>query len=120
MSRESVSPKIRSAVKDVVGVYVHHIKDKVEQNDKDYINLGLDADIEIYEEVFNKIMGVWLKGRKNKLPQKVVDETIEAMERCVEDRRHSYFINKFPDVVYRTSKAVLKETKEGVIGNVKH
>lgn len=120
MSKDSVSPKIRNVVKDVVGVYVHHMKDKVAENDADYIKLGVDANLESYEDVFNKIMGVWLMGRKNKLPQRIVDETIEAMERCVEDKKHSYFVSRFPNVMYRTSKAVLKETKEGVLSNVKH
>lgn len=115
MSKENVSPKIRNAVKDIVGAYVHHIRDAVKNNDADYIKIGLDADIEIYEDVFNKIMSVWLKGRKHKLPQRVVDETIKAMEKCVEENNHSYFVMRFPDVIFRTSKAVLNETKEGVL-----
>lgn len=121
MGKESVSPKIRSAVKDVVGVYVHHIRDKIAENDIDYIKMGIDADIDTYEDVFNRVMSVWLLDRKHKLPQRIVDETIEVMEKCVEDKNHIYFIKKFPNVVYKTSKVVLKETKEGVLGiNVKH
>ncbi len=118
MSIESVSPKIRQVVKDVVGVYVHHVKDKVKANDADYIRLGVDRELEDYKKVFDTIMSVWLlKRKKHKLNKRVVDETIGVLNKYVEDNNYTYFIDSFPKVILKTSKVVLEEIKKGVAEN---
>jgi hypothetical protein len=113
----NTSSKVRKIARDIVVAFAHHIKDRIKLNDKDYVQLGIDEDFEVYASLFKVVISKVLD-----LPIKVdmiysntvVTECTDAITSSITLRGYTKLLEKeyIAQSVYDVCLHVLKKVKE--------
>lgn len=98
-----VNDKIWEVSNHVFRTCVEHINAEIKAGNKDYIELGIDEDFQLYEEFFKEVIARSLgvkKKRSSSFPRRILDEWIGMVKKAS---------SLFPGRVVRECAGVIKK-----------
>jgi hypothetical protein len=111
------SNNVRRAARDIVMSFAHHIKDRIQVQDDDYVELRVDDDFDIYSDLFRSVAEKVLNintGVIRIFPNGVMTETLDVVEKTVDLKGYQSLIeNRFvAECVLEICLFILKKVKE--------
>ena len=112
--RYHTSKRVRCLVRDFLKDYTVHIKERVNSDDKRYIDLDIDSDVNMYQQLLNEVLEVALFKKDTKVSKDVIDECVSIFNKLANKGVYKSIVRKYPDVVYKTCMVMFDEVREGV------
>ena len=113
--------KLKPLCKSIIVVYTHYVRDKVSEGDLDYIETGVDSNLETYKELFFEILGLALgvKDVEPKINKKVKEETIIVIKRELSRRKYRGLANNYRLLIYTTCELIFNKVMEEIKNDYK-
>lgn len=108
---------IKSASKNIVMAYVHHIRDQVRVKNDMYLDLGVDADFDCYESLFKIVMARVLGVKKfnsRGYSEEVIKECLHEVKYVITKMGYEKLLDTkiMAEFIYDICLLVLEKVKE--------
>lgn len=124
MQQEKETTLATSIARQLVSTYTKHIDERIQDLDRTYINLGVDATFKEYEALFNvvivKVLGLPLATNqvqpftKNQLyPQRVITECVNPLLDSIQSNNWEKYLDDMENAicVYQVCVLVLEKVR---------
>lgn len=111
------SESVRKVAKHIVVAYAHHIKQRIQEKDLTYLELGVDDTYPTYEALFRQVArDIFTLDIKNthQFSNAVIDDCVQAVRKAIRVNGYSRFIeNELLGVcIYDVSMFILNKARE--------
>jgi hypothetical protein len=122
MDGVSVNSKIiKTLAADITLTLEGYLKDVVKDGRADFIKLGIDNDIEVYELFFKTILSKLLKVDNDVnflIPPNIVKEVLSVLKSLINRKGYYIFLNgEYNKVVYDSCVYLFLKVKQDIIKN---
>ena len=102
---------ITGMCREIIRAYTFHVRDRVKEGKKEYIDTGIDEDIHKYKEVFLEILAYSL-GVKERKPNRVMKECKVVITEVLSNKEYVSILTKYKFMVYTTCEVMFEIVME--------
>lgn len=108
--------KVIKYMKLILVSYIHHVRDEVKNENRDYIELGIDNSIQIYIDIFEDVIRCMLFNEKTILPENVYKNISNYITKSIEEGDKE-FIENHRNEIYRKCIRIMDMLVKGAYPN---
>ncbi len=116
---ESRNLRIKCLAQEIIEDFTYFVRDEVRKGRSEYLDTGIDASLERYEEFFLDILSIalGLEDRNPNVDVVVKQELLRLLKRDLSYRRYSKIVKCNRVLIYKTCEVVFGKVVEGIVGS---
>lgn len=113
--------KIKPLCRNIIVVYTYFVRDKVREGRIEYIQTGIDDNLDTYRELFLEILGLALdvKDLEPNVNPEVKEETITVIKREMSSRKYRKVASNYRLLIYTTCELIFNKVMEEINNEVR-
>lgn len=113
-----VEGKIKALCKGIIVEYAHYMRDAVKQGRKEYIETGIDGNIQVYKALFLDILGVTLgiTHKELEVDKVVKEEVTELLKNELSIKKYQKISGGYNVLIYSTCELIFDKVIQEIEG----